>query len=107
MDSCFVLTVLTISGDMLTFAKLKERDTLPMKGVKQRPPFLLRMVARRISHSLRSGDMVTRSLPEDEEKQHVARLDGYEFTVLLSVLKDHEDALIVANRTRGELSMHM
>ena len=68
---------------------------------------LLRTVARRISHSLRSSDMVTRSLPDDNEKQHVARLGGDEFTVLLSDLEFPEDALIVADRIREELSMPM
>ncbi len=68
---------------------------------------LLRTVARRISHSLRSSDMVTRSLPEEDEKQHLARLGGDEFTVLLSDLQQPEDALIVANRIREELSEPM
>jgi diguanylate cyclase (GGDEF)-like protein len=59
---------------------------------------LLRTVARRIAYCLRSSDAVSRTLPEDYEKQHLARLGGDEFTVLLSELHQPEDALIVANR---------
>lgn len=65
---------------------------------------LLRMVARRIAHSLRSSDAVSRSIFEDEDKTHLARLGGDEFTVLLADLQQPEDALIVANRIREELS---
>ncbi|MCP4343204.1 MAG: EAL domain-containing protein [Desulfobulbaceae bacterium] len=68
---------------------------------------LLRTVARRIAHSLRSSDAVSRPLPEDDEKQHLARLGGDEFTVLLGDLQQPEDALIVANRVREELSQPM
>lgn len=64
---------------------------------------LLRNVARRIAHCLRSSDTVSRSLPEDYEEQHLARLGGDEFTVLLADLQQQEDALIVANRIREEL----
>lgn len=65
---------------------------------------LLRTVARRIAHSLRSNDAVSRSVTEDGENRHLARLGGDEFTVLLSDLKQPEDALLVANRIREELS---
>jgi diguanylate cyclase (GGDEF)-like protein len=68
---------------------------------------LLRTAARRIAHSLRSSDAVSRSLPEDYEKQHLARIGGDEFTVLLADLQHPEDALIVANRIREELSRPM
>lgn len=65
---------------------------------------LLRMTARRIAHSLRSSDAVSRSVAEDDDKRHLARLGGDEFTVLLADLQQPEDALIVANRIREELS---
>jgi diguanylate cyclase (GGDEF)-like protein len=65
---------------------------------------LLRTVARRIAHSLRSNDAVSRSVTEDDDKRHLARLGGDEFTVLLADLKHPEDALLVANRIREELS---
>ena len=68
---------------------------------------LLRNAARRIGHSLRSNDAVSRAMPEDDEKLHLARLGGDEFTVLLADLQQPEDALIVANRIRDELSRPM
>lgn len=68
---------------------------------------LLRTTAKRIAHSLRSSDAISRSLPEDDEHQHLARLGGDEFTVLLGDLQQPEDALIVANRIRDELSLPM
>ena len=64
---------------------------------------LLRNVARRIAHSLRKKDVVSKAMPEDDEKQQLARLGGDEFTVLLVDLQVPEDALIVANRIREEL----
>ncbi len=69
---------------------------------------LLRTVARRIGHSLRSSDALSRPLPvEEDEKRHLARLGGDEFTVLLADLQEPEDALIVAHRIREELSNPM
>ncbi|TKB23117.1 EAL domain-containing protein [Desulfopila sp. IMCC35006] len=68
---------------------------------------LLRMTARRIAHSLRSNDAVSRSVAEDDDKRHLARLGGDEFTVLLADLQKPEDALIVANRIREELTKPM
>lgn len=65
---------------------------------------LLRLVARRIEHSLRSSDVVSRALPETEENFNLARLGGDEFTVLLADLQHPDDALIVADRIRQELS---
>lgn len=65
---------------------------------------LLRTVARRIAHSLRSSDSVSRSPLEDGKMKHVSRLGGDEFTVLLADLQQPEDALLVANRIREELS---
>ncbi|MBU1233172.1 MAG: EAL domain-containing protein [Proteobacteria bacterium] len=68
---------------------------------------LLHTVAKRIAHSLRSSDAISRSLPEDYEKQHLARLGGDEFTVLLADLEQPEDALTIANRIREEISKPM
>ncbi len=68
---------------------------------------LLRTVAKRIQHSLRSSDAVARPLPEDDANKHLARLGGDEFTVLLADLQQPEDALIVADRIREELSRPM
>lgn len=68
---------------------------------------LLLMVARRITYSLRSCDTVVRATQEIEDHQYVARLGGDEFTVLLTDLHDQEDALIVAERIREELSRPM
>jgi diguanylate cyclase (GGDEF)-like protein len=68
---------------------------------------LLRMAARRISHSLRSSDAVVRAVQEADDNQYIARLGGDEFTVLLTDLQDPEDALRVADRIREELSKPM
>lgn len=68
---------------------------------------LLRTVAKRIAHCLRSSDAISRSLPEDYEQQHLARLGGDEFTVLLADLQQPEDALTIANRIRKEISKPM
>lgn len=68
---------------------------------------LLRTVAMKIQHSLRSNDAVSRPLPEDYEEIHLARLGGDEFTVLLTGLQQPKDALTVANRIRSELSKPM
>ena len=65
---------------------------------------LLRVVAQRIAQSLRASDAVSRSLVEDGGGPQVARFGGDEFTVLLSPLQRPEDALVVANRIREELS---
>lgn len=65
---------------------------------------LLSTVALRIAHSLRSSDSVSRSVSGYEDTTHLARLGGDEFTVLLADLQKPEDALIVANRIREELS---
>ncbi|TKB23493.1 EAL domain-containing protein [Desulfopila sp. IMCC35006] len=68
---------------------------------------LLRTVARRIAHSLRSSDALSRPLPEEDTTRNLARLGGDEFTVLLADLQKPEDTLIVANRIREELSNPM
>ena len=65
---------------------------------------LLCETARRITGCLRSSDAATRPSAEDDDQNHLARLGGDEFTVLLSSLKHPEDASIVADRIRDELS---
>jgi EAL domain-containing protein (putative c-di-GMP-specific phosphodiesterase class I) len=64
-------------------------------------------VAKRIADCLRSSDALSRTLPEDYEKQHLARLGGDEFTVLLTDLQQPEDALVVASRIRASLEEPM
>lgn len=68
---------------------------------------LLRTVAQRIKHSLRSSDAIARYLSDDNTNVHIARLGGDEFTVLLTNLQQPNDALIVANRIQKELSKPM
>lgn len=65
---------------------------------------LLRTVARRITHSLRSSDAVSIVKANEVNKHHLARLGGDEFTVMLSDIQQPEDALLVANRMREELA---
>ena len=65
---------------------------------------LLCETARRITGCLRSSDAATRPSIEDDVENHLARLGGDEFTVLLSGLQHPEDASIVADRIREELS---
>ncbi|WP_027362305.1 EAL domain-containing protein [Halodesulfovibrio aestuarii] len=65
---------------------------------------LLRTVAKRIKHSLRSSDAVSRYLLSDNSNMQIARLGGDEFTVLLTDLQQPDDALTVAKRIQEELS---
>jgi diguanylate cyclase (GGDEF)-like protein len=65
---------------------------------------LLCETARRITGCLRSSDATTRPSAEDDDGNQFARLGGDEFTVLLSSLNQPEDASIVADRLRQELS---
>lgn len=65
---------------------------------------LLRTVARRLKNSLRSSDAISRYIPDDKTNTHIARLGGDEFTVLITNLQQPNDALVVANRIRKELS---
>jgi diguanylate cyclase (GGDEF)-like protein len=65
---------------------------------------LLCETARRITGCLRSSDAATRPWTEEDDATHLARLGGDEFTVLLSCLQNPDDASIVANRIREELS---
>jgi diguanylate cyclase (GGDEF)-like protein len=65
---------------------------------------LLCETARRITGCLRSSDAATRPSTEDDDENHLARLGGDEFTVLLSSLQHPDDASMVADRIREELS---
>jgi predicted signal transduction protein with EAL and GGDEF domain len=66
---------------------------------------LLLQVAGRISHVLRSSDMVARTgSPEAAAADTLARLGGDEFTVLLDDVEDPSDALRVAERVQEALA---
>lgn len=58
---------------------------------------LLKQVAGRLSDSVRHSDSVSRSV-DKEENHSLARLGGDEFTVLLTNLRDVQDAGTVARR---------
>ena len=58
---------------------------------------LLKQVAGRLSESVRHSDSVSRSV-DKEEDHSLARLGGDEFTVLLTNLRDVQDAGTVARR---------
>jgi diguanylate cyclase (GGDEF)-like protein len=64
---------------------------------------LLERVAERIIRILRACDRVSRWVPETEASR-VARLGGDEFTVLLSEIREPEDAALVADRLLRELA---
>ncbi|HET9784687.1 MAG TPA: EAL domain-containing protein, partial [Terriglobales bacterium] len=66
---------------------------------------LLLQVSERISHVLRSSDMVARAgLAEAPSTETLARLGGDDFTVLLDDLEDPSDALRVAERVQEALA---
>ena len=66
---------------------------------------LLLQVSERISHVLRSSDMVARAgLAETPATETLARLGGDDFTVLLDDLEDPSDALRVAERVQEALA---
>lgn len=58
---------------------------------------LLRQMADRLSHCLRTGDSVIRAASDDQLAQ-VARLGGDEFTILLSEIDSTDDPAAVARR---------
>ncbi len=58
---------------------------------------LLRIIARRLTASMRCSDTITR-LPLGKDHKDLARLGGDEFMILLSEVVKNEDAAIVANR---------
>ena len=66
---------------------------------------LLRAVARRLSATLREGDLITRANRGVDPDAFIARLGGDEFTVLLPEIGNKEDAGAVVERLLVELSM--
>ncbi|HKY72508.1 MAG TPA: EAL domain-containing protein [Nitrospira sp.] len=64
---------------------------------------LLKHVADRLSESIRHSDSIGRSTDTDQTHQ-LARLGGDEFTVLLTNLRDVQDASKVARRILGALA---
>jgi len=64
---------------------------------------LLRQVARRLQETIRKSDFIAVS-PMDDDPDMIARLGGDEFTVLLSHIRDQNDAAIVARRQLLALS---
>ena len=66
---------------------------------------LLRVVARRLSATLREGDLITRTTKSAGAESSLARLGGDEFTVLLPHIGKKDDAGNVVERLLAELSM--
>jgi len=64
---------------------------------------LLKSVADRLAESVRHSDSVSRSV-EKEENHSLARLGGDEFTVLLTNLREAQDAATVARRIVGGMA---
>ncbi len=64
---------------------------------------LLKTMAARLTHCLRTGDTVSRPAPEGT----AARLGGDEFTVLLSEINHPEEAAVVAQRILDTLGQPM
>ena len=65
---------------------------------------LLQATAERLRQSLRGSDTVSRLDLDDERSETIARLGGDEFTVLLPEIRRGEDAAVVAERIRRNLS---
>ena len=66
---------------------------------------LLRVIARRLSATLREGDLITRTTRSAVAESNLARLGGDEFTVLLPHIGKKDDAANVVERLLAELSM--
>jgi len=58
---------------------------------------LLRQVARRLQETIRKSDFISISA-QDQDPDMIARLGGDEFTVLLTNIREQNDAAIVARR---------
>ncbi len=65
--------------------------------------FVLKEVARRIEHCVRSYDSVVRAGPDDDSPQ-LARLGGDEFVAILHNLQSEDEAVAVAERLRREFT---
>jgi len=65
---------------------------------------LLQATAERLRQSLRGSDTVSRLDLDDERSETIARLGGDEFTVLLPEIRRGENAAVVAERIRRNLS---
>ncbi|MFH1215031.1 MAG: EAL domain-containing protein [Pseudomonadota bacterium] len=63
---------------------------------------LLKKVATRLSGTIRRSDYIFREIT-DREPDMIARLGGDEFTVLLTYIKDQNDAAVIARRMLQEL----
>jgi diguanylate cyclase (GGDEF)-like protein len=65
---------------------------------------LLKTIATRLDNCIRADDCITRSDDTEETHQHLARLGGDEFVAIVQDLETEEDAAIVADRIRNELT---
>ena len=68
---------------------------------------LLRLVAARLRHSLREGDVLTRDTEQLARLGHIARLGGDEFIVILPGVRTATDAGVVAARLIADLQEPM
>ncbi len=59
---------------------------------------LLKIVSARLVKSIRALDLVSRASAETMESPSIARLGGDEFTVMVSDIRDTDDAAVVARR---------
>jgi diguanylate cyclase (GGDEF)-like protein len=59
---------------------------------------LLKIVSARLVKSIRALDVVSRAAAESTESPSIARLGGDEFTVMVSDVRDTDDAALVARR---------
>jgi diguanylate cyclase (GGDEF)-like protein len=59
---------------------------------------LLKIVSARLVKSIRALDVVSRAAAESTESPSIARLGGDEFTVMVSDVRDTDDAAMVARR---------
>ena len=65
---------------------------------------LLKTIATRLDTCIRADDCITRSDNTEEPRPRLARLGGDEFVAIVQDLETEEDAAIVADRIRNELT---